>query len=198
MLFALLRNSHIRRWYFACVCVCVFAFASVFVYRCVVVCELTSFFTLPSTEARQQPTWYWACVYVYAPHTHTNKRKTEWERESANQTASSLCLFVRCCLLLAHSLERSLALSIVLPAVCVFLRGHTGLFLRWLCLVVALYLLPSPSLTLLQTELGYHLSLLLLFCFSFCCCYCCCFCLELQRQSDCFYSAACCCSSARW
>lgn len=149
MLFALLRNSHIRRWYFGCVCVCVFAFASVFVYRCVVVCELTSFFTLPSTEARQQPTWYWACVYVYAPHTHTNKRKMERERESANQTASSLCLFVRCCLLLSHSLERSLALSIVLPAVCVFFawsyRSFSPMTVSCCRSLSLAFPLPNPS-----------------------------------------------------
>lgn len=76
-----------------CVCVCVFAFASVFVYRCVVVCELTSFFTLPSTEARQQPTWYWACVCVWASHSYkqTKDREREGERQPDSQQPVSVC-----------------------------------------------------------------------------------------------------------
>lgn len=130
---------------------------------------LTSFFTLPSTKARQQPTWCCACMCIV----HSNSGIRLWAsergrlREQMNSSAVCVCSIL--------SFGRSFAIGVV----C-FLRGHTGLFICAQCLralSLSHYVLGVPACSPWIPHAlcwGHHLSLLLLFC---------CLCFELQRAT---------------
>lgn len=167
---------------------------------------LTSFFSLPSTEARQQPTWCWV-LNVCASHPYN--QTTDRERESVSQPASysvSVCSLLSFACSFVGALWRWLPpLSVVLPAVCFFFAwSYRSFSMRSPDDCVSLPLsvvscvgwqpyLPYTPQTYLRAVLGHHLSLLLLFCFSFCCWVVWCFFIVLgcsdKATVDCFYSA---------
>lgn len=93
MLFALLRNSHIRRWYFACVCVCVCVCKCVCLPMC---CCLRVNLVFHSALHRSTSAAYvilglCVCVCASHPYKQTKDRVREGERQPDSQQPVSVC-----------------------------------------------------------------------------------------------------------
>lgn len=170
-----------------------------FVYRYVVVCVNLVFLSALHRSTSAAYVMLGLNVCASHPYNHTTDR----ERESASQPASysvSVCSLLSFACSFVGALWRWLPpLSVVLPAVCFFLRGHTGLFqcaapmtvshCRSQLSVVSADSLPYPTLPKPICEL----------CWATTCRFCCYFaspfaagsydvfffCFGLQRQSDC-------------
>lgn len=162
-----------------CVCVCVCVCKCVCLPMC---CCLRVNLVFHSALHRSTSAAYVILgLCVYAPHTHTTKRKIEWERGRApTRQPVSVCSSLSFACSFVGALSG--AVNSVASCLCFFAWSYRSFSPMTVSCCRSLSL-AFPSRTLLQAELGHHLSLLLLFCFSFC--WCCCFCFGLQRQSDC-------------